>query len=87
MLVLGHSLNDAHLVAELKSLDARLGITNHSPAGGLLVSLPAEPPEALPQAHMIRMDFGPRIELDQVALEHWLDDSEYHRRCFSPSPP
>lgn len=78
VLVLGHALNDDHLVKELCNSDARLATTY------LLQKDPTEPAaqtetrirERLPRSTPIACSFGPELAIDQASVKKWAGASK-----------
>ena len=69
ILVLGHGLADDHLVAQLQGARVPVAVTYCSDADADTI------PRVLPEAHPIRMTFGPTPEYDRRALRDWASSS------------
>ena len=79
ILVLGHSLHDEHLVAEIRKATCPVGVTIYPPDvdGKPSVNDASSSPQAdeirklLPSAHVIGIDFGNSLEYEKAALSRW----------------
>jgi len=77
ILVVGHALNDDHLVHELASTDARIAVTYRSSeratAGSAAAADAAERRirDKLPAAVAIAVRFGPELAIDPGAMRRW----------------
>jgi hypothetical protein len=79
--ILGHGLNDDHLVAALREATCPIAVAVY-PGDGDEVALDEIDAvgqtkavlEKLPKAHPVGLDFGPMMRLEKGPLEHWLRD-------------
>jgi hypothetical protein len=87
--VLGHALNDAHLVDALRPAGTKVGVSVYAPATdeGLVdadrideLDQTQRVLRRLPKAHMIGVDFGPGIAVEDEALMCWQSQTTPWRR-------
>jgi hypothetical protein len=90
--VLGHALNDAHLVDALKGAGGKVAVSVYPVDSNGEPILPDEigdlPQTAfvcarLPEAHAIGVDFGPVCAIDEPALTNWQEGSAPMRKVES----
>jgi hypothetical protein len=96
ILVVGHALNDRHLVAALKEAGGRVAVTVYpldddgvfmDPRKVTELEQTALVLQRLPEAHIIGWDFGPNFSVELSCVEAWRDGAKPWRTTASRERP